>query len=168
MSLQDPTKKMSKSDPNPNGFISLLDSKDTIIKKFKKAVTDSENVVRYSDEQPGIQNLINIYSCVTNKTPEDIVKEFEGMGYGQLKLAVGEAVADTLSKIQRKYDELNSPENEGFLKEICERGAENAQRFASAKLKQVYDTVGFIIRQYTTNSRHNNCYACYPIYSLNT
>ena len=146
MSLQDPLKKMSKSDPNPNGFISLLDPRDTIIKKFKKAVTDSENVVKYSVDQPGIMNLINIYSCVTDKTPEEIEKEFDGAGYGQFKVAVGEVVADTLSKIQSKYAELDSPENDDLLKGIYEKGAERAHKLASVKLKEVYDTVGFILK----------------------
>jgi tryptophanyl-tRNA synthetase len=146
MSLQDPTKKMSKSDKNPNGYISLLDPKDTIISKFKKAVTDSENVVRYSESQPGIMNLINIYSCVTDKTPEDIEREFDGVGYGKFKMAVGEAVADALSEIQKKYEELNSPENEGILKDIYASGAERAQELASKKLRQVYDAVGFILK----------------------
>jgi len=146
MSLQDPMKKMSKSDKNPNGFISLLDPKDTIIKKFKKAVTDSENVVRYTEAQPGIMNLINIYSCVTDKTPEEIEREFDGAGYGTFKVAVGEAVADVLSKIQSKYGELDSPENDGFLRDIYERGAQRAHELASKKLAQVYETVGYILK----------------------
>ncbi len=146
MSLQDPLKKMSKSDANPNGFISLLDDRDTIIKKFKKAVTDSENIVRYSDEQPGIKNLINIYSCVTEKTPKEIEKEFESVGYGNFKMAVGEVVADCLLKIQTKYDELNKPENEGMLRNIYEKGANRAEEIASKKLREVYDTVGFVVR----------------------
>ena len=107
MSLQDPTKKMSKSDSNTNGFISLLDPRETIIKKFKKAVTDSENIVKYSDEKPGIQNLINIYSAITGKTYNEIEKEFEGCGYGQFKQAVGNAVADTLEPIQKRYYDAN-------------------------------------------------------------
>lgn len=144
MSLQDPSKKMSKSDPNPNSFISLLDTRDTIIKKFKKAVTDSQNMVKYSDEQPGIQNLINIYSCITKKTPLDVEKEFKNSGYGEFKLAVGEVVADALSGIQKKYEELNSTENENFLRDIYINGAENAQKLASEKLRQVYDIIGFI------------------------
>ena len=144
MSLQDPTKKMSKSDSNPNGYISLLDSKDVIIKKMKKAVTDSENVVRYSEEQPGIQNLINIYSSITQKPVSEIEKEFEGIGYGTFKVAVGEVVADTLGKIQKKYYELNSPEYDSFLTEVYERGAEIAHGIAQRKIKQVYEVVGFI------------------------
>lgn len=144
MSLQDPTKKMSKSDPNPNGYISLLDSRDVIIKKFKKAVTDAQNAVRYSDEQPGIKNLINIYSSITQKTVEEIEREFDGVGYGKFKLAVGEAVADTLEEIQAKYNELNSPEFDTFLTEIYAKGAAEAHGIAKGKLEQVYEAVGFI------------------------
>lgn len=146
MSLQDPTKKMSKSDPNPNGYISLLDPRDVIIKKFKKAVTDSENIVRYSDEQPGIQNLINIYSSITGETIPEIEKEFEGFGYGKFKVAVGKIVADTLERIQAKYNELNSPEYDTFLKEIYAKGAKEAHEIARGKLEQVYNAVGFIGR----------------------
>lgn len=146
MSLQDPLKKMSKSDENPNGYISLLDDRDTIIKKFKKAVTDSENVVRYRDEQPGIQNLINIYSCITDKSIKDVEKEFDGQGYGNFKMAVGEAVADLLGRIQEKYNELDNPENDKILREICEKGAQKAETIAQKKLREVYDTVGFILR----------------------
>lgn len=144
MSLQDPTKKMSKSDSNPNGYISLLDPRDTVIKKFKKAVTDSENIVRYRDEQPGIQNLINIYSLITKKEIQEIEREFEGAGYGTFKTAVGETVADTLDKIQEKYNELNSPEYEKYLSEIYQKGAKEAQKIAKEKLAQVYKAVGFI------------------------
>lgn len=146
MSLQNPEKKMSKSDPNPNGYISLLDSRDVIIKKFKKAVTDSENIVRYSEKQPGIQNLMNIYSCVTGKSVCDIEKEFDGVGYGTFKVAVGEAVADTLSEIQRKYAELSSPENDDFLQTVYMEGAERAQSYTKPKLRQVYDAIGFILK----------------------
>lgn len=144
MSLQDPTKKMSKSDPNPNGYISLLDSRDVIIKKFKKAVTDAQNAVRYSDDQPGIKNLINIYSSITQKTVEEIEREFDGVGYGKFKLAVGEVVADTLEAIQAKYNELNSPKFDTFLTEIYAKGAAEAHGIAKGKLEQVYEAVGFI------------------------
>ena len=146
MSLQDPTKKMSKSDSNPNAYISLLDSKDDIIKKCKKAKTDSQNAVRYSDEQPGIQNLINIYSCVTGKTVQEVEKEFCNSNYGTFKIAVGETVADALSRIQAKYAELDLPENENFLEEVYKRGAEKATSQACLKLKQVYEAVGFIVK----------------------
>lgn len=144
MSLQDPTKKMSKSDSNPMGYISLLDDRDTIIKKFKKAVTDSENVVRYSDEQPGIKNLINIYSAITGKSYTDIEKEFQGVGYGKFKVAVGEVVADELDIIQQKYNKLNSPEYDSYITEILNKGAEEAHKIAETKLNEVYDAVGFL------------------------
>ena len=85
MSLQDPAKKMSKSDENPNGSIYLMDDPDTIIRKFKRAVTDSEACVRYCDEQPGIKNLIDIYRACTGKTPQEVEKEFDGKGYGDLR-----------------------------------------------------------------------------------
>lgn len=144
MSLQDPSKKMSKSDPNPNSYISLLDPKDDVIKKFKKAVTDSENVVRYSDDKPGIQNLINIYTTITGKTIEEVEKEFANLGYGQFKMAVGEVVADTLSEIQRKYHQLNSPEYDEYITGIYRKGAEVAHGVAEKKLEQVYEAVGFV------------------------
>ncbi|MDR0978490.1 MAG: tryptophan--tRNA ligase [Lachnospiraceae bacterium] len=145
MSLQDPSKKMSKSDANPNGFISLLDSKDEIIKKFKRAVTDSENVVKYTENQPGIKNLIDIYACVTDKKIEQIEAEFEGAGYGTFKTAVGEAVADRLEQIQKKYNELNKPENEEFIQSIYTKGAEKAGKYAKPKLEQVYTALGFVL-----------------------
>lgn len=143
MSLKDPEKKMSKSDPNPLAYISLLDDRDTIIKKFKKATTDSLNQVRFSDEQPGVKNLINIYSSITGKTVAEVEHEFDGMGYGAFKVAVGELVADTLDPIQKKYYELDAPENEGYINGILKKGAEIASAKAKVMLKKVYDTVGF-------------------------
>ena len=145
MSLQDPSKKMSKSDCNPNAYISLLDEKDVIIKKFRRAVTDSLNTVRYSDEQPGIKNLINIYSCITGKNIQEIEKEFDGAGYGKFKDAVGDAVANKLLSIQEKYNELSRPENENILKEVYQKGREQASSIAKPKLKQVYKSVGFVV-----------------------
>jgi len=144
MSLKDPEKKMSKSDANSNSFISLLDDRDTIISKFKKATTDSLGIVKYSDEQPGIKNLINIYSCVTGKTPDEIEKEFEGAGYGTFKMAVGEAVADELEPIQKRYHELELPENEEYLNKILRNGAEKASVIAQDTLRRVCDVVGFL------------------------
>lgn len=144
MSLKDPEKKMSKSDSNPVAFISLLDDKDTIIRKFKKATTDSMNQVRFSDEQPGVKNLINIYSSITDKTPQEVEKEFEGTGYGKFKVAVGEAVADVLAPIQKKYYELEAPENDEYIKNILKNGAEIASGKARETLKKVYETTGFL------------------------
>ena len=99
MSLQDPTKKMSKSDENENATVRILDDKDTIIRKFKRAVTDSDTVVRYSEDKPGVSNLMSIYSCFTGKDYDAIEKEFEGRGYGDFKMAVGEACADALAPV---------------------------------------------------------------------
>ena len=146
MSLKEPDKKMSKSDPNPSSYISLLDDRDTIIKKFKKATTDSLNQVRFSDEQPGVKNIINIYSSITGKSPEEIEREFDGEGYGKIKVAVGELVADTLAPIQQKYYELNAPENQEYINEILKRGAKVASEKAKVTLKEVYETVGFYSR----------------------
>lgn len=146
MSLQEPTSKMSKSDENKDAFITLLDNRETIIKKIKKAVTDSENVVRYSEDKPGIKNLIDIYSAVTDKNISDIEKEFENTGYGSFKMAVADAIANTLEPIQKKYEELSRLENDEYIKSICEKGAKVAQKIAQEKLKIVYDAVGFITK----------------------
>lgn len=143
MSLKEPEKKMSKSDPNPLSYISLLDDRETIIKKFKKATTDSMNQVKFSDDQPGVKNLINIYSSITGKTPLEVEKEFEGVGYGKFKISVGEAVADTLEPIQKRYYELIAPENEEYINNILKEGAEIASKRAKETLKEVYDAVGF-------------------------
>ena len=100
MSLQEPEKKMSKSDENANAHILLLDDPDTIMRKFKKAVTDSEACIAYSEEKPGIKNLLDIYCAINGKKPEEAVAEFEGMGYGKLKERVGEVVVEELRPIQ--------------------------------------------------------------------
>ena len=144
MSLKEPEKKMSKSDPNTQAFISLLDDRDTIISKFKKATTDSLNQIKFSDEQPGIKNLINIYSCITQKTKEAVEKEFEGVGYGKFKIAVGEVVADHLKPIQDKYNELSKRENEAYINEILKHGAEIAKEKSEKTLKKVYEAVGLM------------------------
>ena len=106
MSLQDPSKKMSKSDENPNGSIYLADDEDTVRRKCRRAVTDSEGCMRYSEEQPGLMNLINIYSACASKTPDETVKEFEGSGYGVFKDAVAEAVNDILRPLHKRMEEL--------------------------------------------------------------
>ncbi len=146
MSLQEPTKKMSKSDSNPNSYISLLDSRDTIISKFKKAVTDSENVVRYSPDKPGISNLINIYSAISGLKVSEIEDMFKDKGYGQFKVAVGELVAKELEPIQKEYERLSSPEHSDYLKSVYSTGAKKAYELANPKLKEVFYTLGFIAR----------------------
>lgn len=141
MSLQDPSKKMSKSDENPNASIYLMDDRDTIIRKFKRAVTDSEACVRYSENQPGIMNLIDIYSACTGKTSADIEKEFEGKGYGDFKLAVGEAVADILTPIQTRFDELSK--DKAYIDGIIKENADKANYYATKTLRKVQKKVGF-------------------------
>ena len=141
MSLQDPTKKMSKSDENLNASIYLMDDRDTIIRKFKKAVTDSLGCVKYNDEQPGIHNLIDIYSACTGKTPADIEKEFDQKGYGDFKLAVGETVADTLQPVQDRFNELIK--DKAYIDNIIKNNAEKANYFATKTLRKVQKKVGF-------------------------
>jgi len=141
MSLQEPTKKMSKSDENLNASIYLMDDRDTIIRKFKKAVTDSLGCVKYNDEQPGIHNLIDIYSACTGKTPADIEKEFDQKGYGDFKLAVGETVADTLQPVQDRFNELIK--DKAYIDNIIKNNAEKANYFATKTLRKVQKKVGF-------------------------
>lgn len=143
MSLQDPTKKMSKSSDNPYTYISLLDDKDTIVKKFKKAKTDSLNEVRFSESQPGICNLMNIYASITGKNIEEIERIFDGQGYGRFKMAVAEVVADALEPIQKKFHELDKPENEAYIDSVLHKGAEKASGIAEKKLVKVFETIGF-------------------------
>ena len=143
MSLQDPSKKMSKSDDNPNAWVAILDDKDTIIRKFKRAVTDSEACVRFCDEQPGISNLITIYSTVTGKTVAEVEKEFEGKGYGDFKLAVGEAVADTLLPIKSRYDEIIKDKK--VLEALYREGAAKAEKVAAKTYFKAMKKVGFVI-----------------------
>ena len=144
MGLQDPTAKMSKSSPNPLDKILLTDSPEDILKKFKKAVTDSENKVRYDKEaKPGISNLMSIYGIIKNKTMEEIEKEFEGQGYGTFKVAVAEAVIERLKPIQDKYNELlHEPEK---LQAIYEKGDKKAIEITNKLLKEVYTKIGLVV-----------------------
>ena len=145
MSLQQPEKKMSKSDENPNAYIYLLDTPDVIIKKFKRAVTDSEAIIRYDVEnKPGVSNLMSIYASVTGKSYEDIEREFDGKGYGDFKLAVGQVVAETLKPIQDRHKELMA--DKSYLDEIMKDGAERAQRLSYRTLRKVYKKVGLVPR----------------------
>ncbi len=142
MSLQDPTKKMSKSDDNPNSVILILDDKDTIIRKFKRAVTDSEAEIVYREGKNGINNLMTIYSTVTGKDFTSIESEFTGKGYGDFKLAVGEAVADHLEPVRTEFDRLSK--DKAYLKECYTSGAEKALRYSQRTLSKVYRKVGFV------------------------
>jgi len=145
MSLTEPTKKMSKSDPNPKAYISLLDDSNVIAKKIKSAVTDSEGVVEFrdgDDTKAGINNLITIMSAVTGKSIDEIVNEYSGKGYGAFKGDVAEAVVEHIRPIREKYDALSS--DKAYLEGICKSGAEKARYISSKTLSKVYKKVGFL------------------------
>lgn len=142
MSLQDPTKKMSKSDTNPNACILILDDKDTIIRKCKRAVTDSEAQVRYAEGKDGINNLMSIYSAITKKSYEEIQREFEGRGYGDFKTAVGETVAEELRPIREEYDRLMA--DKAYLESCYRDGAQKARTISQRTLDKVYKKIGFL------------------------
>ncbi|MCC0761491.1 tryptophan--tRNA ligase [Clostridioides sp. ES-S-0006-03] len=146
MSLQEPTKKMSKSDSNDNAFILLADDSDTIKRKIKRSVTDSLGVVKYTDEQPGIKNLLDIYSNLSKKSVEEIVNMYEGKGYGVFKEDVAEVVSEALRPIREKYVDLLN--NKDYLEKIYTMGAEKAEKQARKTLRKVYKKVGFIERKY--------------------
>ena len=140
MSLQDPAKKMSKSDENPNASIYLMDDPDTIRRKVKRAVTDSEATVAYRDEQPGLKNLIDIYCACLGKTPDEAVKEFSGSGYGQIKEAVGEAVVSVLNPLQDRVKELSKDKT--YIDQVMKTNAERAYYCANKTLRKVKKKVG--------------------------
>lgn len=142
MSLQDPTKKMSKSDENTAGFITMLDTPDQIMKKFKRAVTDSEARVRYAEGKDGINNLMGIYSCITGKSYAEIEKEFDGRGYGDFKTAVGEAVVGALTPIQARYNELIK--DKAYLEKCYSEAAPRAEAIARRTLQKVMKKVGYL------------------------
>lgn len=143
MSLQDPTQKMSKSDPNPKASISLLDDPDVILKKFKSAVTDSEAVVRYADGKDGINNLMSIYSCCTGLDYAAIEKEFEGKGYGDFKVRVAEAVIEELRPFRDNYKRLM--DDKQYLLDTAAQGAEKASRIANRTLTKAKKKVGLLL-----------------------
>ena len=143
MSLQDPTKKMSKSDENVNSFITVLDDPDTILRKFKRAVTDSEAHVHFDPEnKPGVSNLMAIYSTITGKTMEEVEAEFEGKGYGDFKPAVAEAVIQELRPIQERFNQLIS--DKAYLEQCYKDNAPKAQRIARKTLQKVMKKVGYL------------------------
>ena len=142
MSLQDPTRKMSKSDENTAGFITMLDTPAEIMKKFKRAVTDSEARVYYGENKAGINNLMGIYSCITGKSYDEIEKEFEGRGYGDFKTAVGEAVVKELEPIQARYNELIK--DKAYLEKCYSEAAPRAEAIARRTLQKVMKKVGYL------------------------
>ncbi len=146
MSLQDPTKKMSKSDDNLNGFVSMLDKPDDIMRKFKRAVTDSEGGVYVGEGKDGINNLIGIYGAVTGKTDDEIAGEFAGKGYGDFKTAVGEAVIECLRPIQERFQDLMK--NRDYLTECYTEGAKTALYLSQKTLRKVMKKIGFLPREF--------------------
>ena len=143
MSLQDPLKKMSKSDPNPKSYISVFDAPDVISKKIKSAVTDSEGSVRFADGKEGINNLMGIYACCTGLTNEQIEADFAGKGYGDFKAAVAEAVIEELRPIRERYERYSN--DKAYLKEVAAQGAERASRVANRTLQKVMKKIGFVL-----------------------
>lgn len=140
--LQEPTKKMSKSGENPNGAIFLSDDKDTVMRKFKRAITDSDGEIRYDPAQkPGVSNLLSIYSVFSGKSIDEAVAEFAGKGYGDFKLAVGEVVADTLAPIQKEQAKLLADKD--YLNGVLTSGAQRANAIARKTLAKVYKKIGF-------------------------
>ena len=142
MSLADPTKKMSKSDENVKATVFLLDSKDSIIKKFKSAVTDSEMEVVYREGKDGINNLMSIYSAITKKSYVEIQREFEGRGYGDFKTAVGETVAEALRPVREEYNRLMA--DKAYLESCYRDGAQKARTISQRTLDKVYKKIGFL------------------------
>ena len=142
MSLAEPTKKMSKSDENENAVVRILDDRDTIIRKFRRAVTDSGSEVRRAEGKDGVNNLITIYSCVTGKSDGEIEREFDGRGYADFKLAVGEAVAERLAPVREEYSRLLA--DKGYLEEVMKKGASEATYYARKTLSKVRRKLGFV------------------------
>ena len=142
MSLAEPTAKMSKSDPNPNAVVYILDSKDDLIRKFKRAVTDSGSEIKYSEDKPGVSNLMTVYRAFTGKTFEEIEREFDGRGYGDFKLAVGEACADGLASVR---DEFDRPiKDKSHLEAVMKAGADEAAYYARKTMSKVRRKIGFV------------------------
>ncbi|MBE6589265.1 MAG: tryptophan--tRNA ligase [Ruminococcaceae bacterium] len=142
MSLAEPTKKMSKSDENVNAVVYILDDRDTVIRKFKRAVTDSGSEIRFAEDKPGVSNLMSIYSCFTGKEYDEIEREFEGRGYGDFKLAVGEVTADALAPVQTRFAELMA--DKAYLEAQMKKGAEEASYYARRTLSKIQKKLGFV------------------------
>ncbi len=142
MSLAEPTAKMSKSDPNPNAVVYILDSKDDIMRKFKRAVTDSDSAVRFSEDKPGVSNLMTIYRAFTGKSLDEIEREFDGRGYGDFKLAVGEACADGLAPVRAEFARLMA--DKAHLESVMKSGAEDAHHTAYRMMSKVKRKIGFV------------------------
>lgn len=144
MSLTEPTKKMSKSDPNPKGYISLLDTPDVIVKKIKSAVTDSDGRVCRGEGKDGIENLMNILSATSGESLESIENRFEGRGYGEFKAEVADAVVACIAPVQERFGQLM--QDKAYIEKVYTEGAQRAERIARRTLEKVYRKVGFVKR----------------------
>ena len=144
MSLQDPLSKMSKSDPDPNAAVSVIEDADSIMRKFKRAVTDSGNEIVFREDKPGISNLLSIYSEMTGKTIKEAELEFEGKGYGDFKKAVGESVVEKLRPVKEEYDHIIK--DKAYILETAKKGAEKARYIASRTIKKVYKKLGLVLQ----------------------
>lgn len=142
-SLQQPDKKMSKSDENENATVSVLDDPDTIMRKFKRAVTDSDTVIRLSDDKPGVSNLLNIYAAFQDITPQEAEKIFADKNYAALKIETAQSVIETLKPIQTEYAKLIA--DKAYLDEVIRTGAERAGKRAYKTVKKVYKKIGLIV-----------------------
>ena len=142
MSLADPTRKMSKSDANPNAYIAILDKPEDIVRKFRRAVTDSDACVCRGEGKEGVGNLMNIYACFTGQSDEEIEREFAGRGYGDFKTAVGEVTAEALAPLRKRYAELIA--DKAYLESVMKNGAQQAASLAARTMRKVYKKVGFV------------------------
>jgi len=141
MSLQEPNKKMSKSDENINAFVSLLDQPNVVMNKIKRAVTDSYSEAIYSEDRPGVKNLMDIYSCATGSSIEQTKQMLEGKGYGDLKKTVGEALVAEMEPVQKRFEEIKA--DKAYLDEIIKKNAESASYLANKTLRKVKKKIGF-------------------------
>ncbi|MBQ3227230.1 MAG: tryptophan--tRNA ligase [Clostridia bacterium] len=143
MSLAEPTQKMSKSDENENAVVRILDAPDAIMRKFKRAVTDSDSEIRFDPEnKPGVSNLLTIYSCFSGKTIEESEREFDGKGYGDFKAAVGQVCCDKLIPVQEEYRRILA--DKAYLEEVMKKGADEASYYARKTLSKVRRKLGFV------------------------
>ena len=143
-SLQEPTQKMSKSDPDPNGYINLIDEPDVIARKFKRAVTDSDGRVVFSEDKPGVSNLLTILATVTDRDIKSVENDFVGKGYAELKTEVADAVIERLRPIREEYKRLIT--DKAYITSVYKDGADKASRIASRTLSKVYRKVGLVER----------------------
>lgn len=144
MSLSDPTQKMSKSDDNENSYVSLLDKPEVIVRKIKRAVTDSDGVIRFGEDKPGVSNLMSILSAITDDSFDKIENDFDGKGYGALKQTVADAVIAELAPLQSDYDKIRA--DKAYLTKVMSDGAEKAGRSSVKILRKVHKKVGFVPR----------------------